>query len=149
MSEQPDAVPEMSDEEIVTYTQGVRRKLVKHITNDGQQMPNDKGEQMVLLAALGDMDRTALGKMKIGAKERQGAADREVALIAARLQANFGPQGPLQRPVIEGEATRVETPVLDTTDLPPLELAPGETDIGLADQNYDEFMERMEGDSKK
>lgn len=149
MSEQ-EVVPadgaEMSDEQVVSFTQGVRKKLITTITAGGDRMPTDKGEQMVLLAALGDMDRTALGKMKIGAKERQGAADRDAAMAIAHLTTKFGGRNPFEQGnVIEGQATRVGGPELDTAGLPTLELVDGETDQGISTQNYEEFMGKMEG----
>jgi hypothetical protein len=149
MSEQDDVPADgakMSDEQVVSFTQGVRKKLITTITAGGDRMPTDKGEQMVLLAALGDMDRTALGKMKIGAKERQGAADRDAAMAIAHLTTKFGGRNPFEQGnLIEGESVRVATPELDTTDLPALVLVDGETDQGISTQNYEEFMGSMEG----
>lgn len=137
-------VGEMSDEEIVSYTQRTRKKLVDHITGCGNNLPTDKGEQMVLLAALGDMDRTALGKMKIGAKERQGAADSAAAALITKLFTTYGSTSPFEKKdgVIEGEV--VKTPQLDDTSLPPLQTVPGETEVGLSTENYEQFMQRME-----
>lgn len=139
---------DMTDEDIVSYTQRTRKRLVDHITGCGNNMPSDKGEQMVLLAALGDMDRTALGKMKIGAKERQGNADREAAMIIAKLGATYGSKSPFERKddVIEGEV--VEPPKLEDSNLPPLMVVPGETEVGLSTENYDQFMQRMEQGDK-
>lgn len=139
---------DMTDEDIVSYTQRTRKKLVEHITGGGASLPSDKGEQMVLLAALGDMDRTALGRMKLGAKERQGNADREAAMIIAKLGAQFGSKSPFERKedVIEGKV--VEPPKLEDATLPPLVLVPGETEVGLSTENYEQFMQRMEQGDK-
>lgn len=145
----------MSDEQIVSYTQGVRKRMVDEMTTSG--IPSDKGDRMVLLAALGDMDRTAVAKMKIGSKERQGQADREAALIAERLRAQYGSKPPFlaKAPeddddgIIDGEYSEVKIPQLDTTDLPALELKPGETDVGISTMNYEEFMGKMEGTAEE
>ena len=146
MSENQQLVPENevleSDDDRMAFTQGIRKKLINEMTGHGTNMPTDKGDRMVLLAALGDMDRTALANKKIGSQERMGAADRQAALLIQRL-ANTGfntPSGsPFERPVIEGEFTEVKVE-LDDSSLPQLELVPGETDIGIAQRGYDEFM---------
>lgn len=142
----------MSDDQIVDFTQGVRKQLVDDMTERGTAMPKEKGDRIVLLAALADMDRTAVAKMKIGSKERQGAADREAALIAARLHSQYGSKSPfaIQRSsddedVIDGEYAEIRAPELDTTALPALEIKPGETDIGISTTNYEQFMGKMEG----
>lgn len=129
-----------TDDDRMAFTQGIRKRLINDMTANG--MPSEKGDRMVLLAALGDMDRTALANKKIGSQERQGAADRQAAFIIQKLaNQNFNtPSGsPFEKPTIEGEYTRV-LPELDVSGLPELTLAPGETQIGIATRNFEEFM---------
>lgn len=135
---------DMNDEDIVSFTQRTRKKLVDQITGSGQNMPSEKGDQLVLLTALTDMDRTALGKMKIGAKERQGAADREAAAIIAKMFGTFGSSSPFEKKGELIEGTPVRAPQLEDSSLPPLTTVPGETDVGLSTENYEQFMQRME-----
>lgn len=138
MSEQEkdlDVVTEdMNDEAIVSFTQRKRKELVDEMTKGG--LPTEKGDRIVLLSALVDMDRTAIAKMKIGSQEREGAADRSAALVAAKILSGMGPQ---MGRVIDSTCTR-ETPALDDKDLPELELVPGETDIGLSTLTYEQLM---------
>lgn len=149
MSEQ-ELVPangaEMSDEQIVAFTQGKRRELVDDMTKGG--IPTDKGDRLVLLTALGDMDRTAVAKMKIGSKERQGAQDREVALITAKLISQFGNKSPFERAPDDQTVRRLPAPELDDTDGAPLIVLEGETEVGLANIDYHEFMDRMDAEAK-
>jgi hypothetical protein len=146
MSEHQHLVPHEdameSDDDRMAFTQGIRKKLINEMTAHGTQIPADKGEKMVLLAALGDMDKTALANKKIGSQERMGAADRQAALLIQRLSTtgfNTPSGSPFERPVIDGQCERVDLE-LDTTSLPALELVPGETDVGIATRNFDEFM---------
>lgn len=132
-----------SEDETLRFVQGVRRQLVEKATANG--IPDDQKERTILLTALSDMDRQALGVKKIGAKERSGAADRLAALTLAKMIQSGGANGLLGGPEpIEGQLVR-QVPTLDGVALPSLELLPGETEIGIATENYDAFMERMEG----
>lgn len=150
MSEKQSLVPMdealETDDDRMAYTQGLRKKLISVITDNGTKMPEEKGDRVVLLMALGDMDRTALANKKIGSTERIGAADRQAAMVISRLsrqEFNTPSGSPFERPVddnvIDAEFTDARV-LLDSAALPQLELAPGETDVGLATRNYQEFM---------
>lgn len=130
-----------TDDDRMGFTQSMRKKFIKDLTDNGNKIPDDKGDKALLLAALDGMDRTALANKKIGAQERQGAEDRNAALIIAKIasQGFNGTTNPFERPVIEGEVIRNDLE-LDDSDLPPLELAPGETGIGLETRNFEQFM---------
>jgi hypothetical protein len=127
----------MSDDDILHRNQGMRRRFVDHLTQNG--FPEDAKDRYILLTALGDMDRTALANKKIGATERQGAEDRKAAIIAARITATFGSRNPF-----ESQIPGHNVPLLDTTLLEPVTLAHGETEIGTAVETHDEFMARMD-----
>lgn len=137
-----------TDDDRLEYTQGVRKRLVNELTADG--MPKDKGDKMVLLAALDGIDRAALANKKIGSQERQGAADRQAAMIIASLaNRSFAtPSGsPFEAP-IEAQAQRVNVD-LNEDELPELNLVPGETAIGLETRNIDQFMSDVEAAAAK
>lgn len=137
-----------SDDDHIAYTQGLRHQLIEDMTEKGASLPKDPEAQTILLRALADMDRTALSNKKIGSKERTAAADREAALIAARVIGNLGFKSPFERP-IEGTATPTQSPELKDGDLPEIELVPGETEVGVSTMGYDEFMSRMEKESEE
>lgn len=125
--------PSLTDEEILTYTQGKRRDLVDAITEKG--MPEEKGDRMVLLAALGDMDRTAVAKIRIGAQERQSDDDRRAHLLITLLTERFGTTAvPPSRPEHAALA-----PVLDESVLPPLQVLPDELSVGVDTRGYEQF----------
>lgn len=139
-------VPVMSDDDVLVYTQGLRKTLITEMTKDG--MPGEKGDRMVLLAALGDMDRSALGNKKIGAKERAGQADRQAALLIAAMTGQLGNKSPFEIVPEAGQAEG-QIPELDVSGLQELTLAPGETEIGLSTIGFEDFMTKVESEQSK
>ena len=148
MSEQnliPDEGNEgMTEDQVLQFTQSKRKLIVDAVMINGQ-VPADNKERYVLLMALSDMDKQAVNIKKIGAKERSGEADRQAAMVIARMNTQLDGRDPFKRQPIEGSFTRVSAPVLDDSSLPALELAPGETEIGISHENYDSFIARVEG----
>lgn len=132
----PSAVEGMTDDDLMKFTQGTRKRFIEHITLKG--FPEDTKEQAILLAALSDMDRTALGNKRIGANERQAAADALVARAISQITDQFGSRNPF-----EGER-RGEIPVYDPTKLPEASPVPGETDIGLSEQTYKDMASKFD-----
>jgi len=137
----PSALLELvGEDEQLRYTQRKRLALVEKLTGDGQGVPDDPKAQNIMLAALADMDKQTLGLKKIGSKEKISAADREAAALLARMYGKVGGQD-----LLASDAPRSEAmPTLDDAQLPPLELVPGETEIGTVSEDYDSFITRME-----
>ena len=130
--------PFLSDEDVMRFTQGTRRKFVDHLLANG--FPNDPKEQYVLLSALGDMDRAALGRMRIGIGEKAVEGDKLVANALVALRAQLQGVDPLQ-----GDSSVVATiPRVRQDLLPPSNAVPGETSVGLEKQTFDEFIDLME-----
>jgi hypothetical protein len=126
----------LTDDDILKFTQGTRRKFVDHILANG--FPNDPKDQHVLLTTLADMDRTALGNKRIGAAEKMAESDKLVAEAISRIGNHYGGRNPF-----EGATTN---PILrpDPELLPNATPAPGETAIGLEVEDYAAFIKRME-----
>ncbi len=127
----------MNDDEVLDYTQIQRRKFINQFTNGGQTMPTDAKDAKVLLTALADMDRSALGKKRIRTDEQIAQMNAQsVDAIAAEVRRTMlGRQLP--------DEVR-EPPTLDGLDLPPLALVDGETDVGINSESYDSFKQRFE-----
>jgi len=123
--------PNLTDDEILRYTQSTRKQFVEHLLRPG--FPEEVKEQQIFLMALGDMDRAALGNKRIGANERQAAADVLVAKAIAQIATHQGNP-------FESKSNEVEIPQLDTKRLPEAKPVPGETDIGLCEGNYKSLM---------
>lgn len=129
----------LGDDFILRFTQRKRKAFVEEITRSG--FPEDPKSQNVMLAALADMDRAALGNKRIGANERLAAADALVAHAITELANQFGSDNPFERgTTIQGEAK--VTP--DLEKLPAANPAPGETDIGISNETFDSLISRFE-----
>lgn len=126
----------LTDDDIISFTQGTRKRFIDEVIAEG--FPQDPKEQHVMLTALADMDRTALGNKRIGATERQSAADSLVARAITQLGDNFGANNPYEKDV------GGSIPAYDASLLPDANPVPGETDIGLSDQNYKAFTAEYE-----
>lgn len=130
---------QMTDDEILAFTQGVRKQIIQKVVANG--IPDDPKSQMVLLAAAGDMDRQALTKKRLNNDNNNAAADREAQLAIASIYQQVGNRSPFEATagnVLEGTVRVVEVP---EKLVPHLELVPGEMDIGLKDLTYSQFME--------
>lgn len=134
----------VSDDEVLNYSQRLRRGLVDAMTENGTSFPEDTKDRYALLTALSDMDRTAIQNKKIGSVEREGAADRAAAVALAKVIQLAGGNNPFVGKTIH--ETPREIPVLDESNLEELTMVPGETAIGISSETYTEFMSRMEKD---
>lgn len=129
---------DMNDDHILRYTQRKRRAFVEKITEGG--FPEDAKDRTVMLAALADMDRAALGNKRIGANERLAAADALVAHAISELSNKFGSVNPFEGgQTLEGA---VQHP--DPSRLPNVTPVPGETDIGLSNETFETLVSRFE-----
>ena len=137
---------DLTEEEIFKYTQGLRKNLVDTIVQDS--MPKDKDSQQVLLSALADMDRTALGNKRIGSTEKIAASDRLVADAVRRITVTYGTEDPFKGKMGTGVNGNVEAPTPDKNMLPEANAVPGETDIGVSEIKYDEFVAQFDADNK-
>lgn len=138
----------LNDEQTLQYTQGVRRKLVDAIVADGQ-MPAETKDRMTLLATLDGMDRAALAVKKIESKEKTSSADRDAQLVIAAMGRQMGGVSPLRRDPsrpLTDEERAAAAPAFDDSSMEPLDIRPGETEIGISQENSEAFLQRFEGD---
>lgn len=144
MTTSTDTLPVMreliTEDDQLSYTQRMRHRMIEEMTDYGKTVPSDNKDRNTMLAALADMDKQTLGLKKIGSKEKMSAADREAASLLARMLNRMGGQDLLSSEVDETRAV----PSLDEITLAPLEVVPGETDIGTITEDYDSFIARME-----
>jgi hypothetical protein len=92
------------------------------------------------LKALGDMDKAAMGKRRLGIEEAaQESNEAEARASADLLRA-------MKRDMFAlplGEAPRREAPTLGA-EVPRPDLVPGETNIGVETMTYDGFKKQMQ-----
>lgn len=131
-------LPPMNDDQLLDFSQGMRRQLASSLTKGGTVMPTDPKDQQTLLATLDSLDKQIINKKRIQVQEASNEVDRLVGLTMAKFYTELGSVNPLERPVIEGEVVAVPEP--DTKLLPRAELVPGETDTSVSTLTYDEFM---------
>ncbi len=128
----------LSDDDVLFYTQKMRKKLVDHITDDGAKMPSDNSTASLMLQALSDMDRTAIGKKKLVIEQGQSEADRLASQIIAQLARDTKTANTF---ILEGE---FETVNVDVSQLPSISMVPGVTNIGVEENDYDSFYADMD-----
>lgn len=134
------------DEDILRFTQEARFKLVKNLIVDGQ-MPDDPKVAKVLLTGLKDMDGQVQTRQRLQQDNANAQADRDVAVRAARVVDSIRRQG--GNPFAAGNehllAGLRNTNQADDSQLPEIEVVEGHLEIGAVQENYDQFMERVEG----
>jgi len=133
--EQDDGV--LSNEEMLNFSQKIRKELVSDMTRAG--MPADKDERSTLLQALRDMDQTSVNRLRLDVDKENNAGNRAAQEIVNRLyQAN--PYGLRARP---GEE-RDDIPEPDVGEIPEIEFSEGEKEVGLITETASDFLKRME-----
>lgn len=134
----PTAATELSEEADLLMTRNLRAELVKSMVKQG--VPTDPKEQQIFLAALNDMDRSALSLKKI--KSDEGLGNKQLA-AAALLAQVFNDPRIKQIDKVEDivGSTRV-IPELDESFVPSA-VTPGELDTTPPVETYASFTERM------
>lgn len=140
----PIAEAELSDDDILKFSQRIRKKVVNHLTGNGEKMPDDPKEQMVLLATLSDMDRQALTKKRIAGDNANAESDRQASVAIASMYAQLGTRSPFEvkdaKP-IDGESREAKVPSVPDK-LADVTLVPGELDVGIASLEYRDIVEK-------
>jgi len=120
------------------YTHNKRLELVEALApNIAKDDPKVIGHY---LKALGDMDKAAMGKRRLGIEEAAQESNEAEARASAELLRAMK-RDMFALPV--GEAPPRAAPTL-STDIPIPELVPGETEIGVEAMTYDGFKKKMQ-----
>ncbi|MBN22749.1 MAG: hypothetical protein CL678_15800 [Bdellovibrionaceae bacterium] len=133
---------EFTDDDLLDYTQRMRIEILDTLRDENGKMTTDPGQQSIALHALADMDRQSLSKKKIQSSEISSEADRQVALIIARMGTSTDSGDPFK--VVEGETIRGEEPNPDEIVLPEAKLVHDETNVGIQSMNYRDFVNEYE-----
>jgi hypothetical protein len=130
---------DLSSENLLNYTQMVRKRLINSITARG--MPIDKDERMQLMQALRDMDQTSVNRLRLDVENKSADNNRAAQEIISQLY-QVNPYGLRARP---GEE-RDSYPEPEVKDLPDMEFDEGEKHIGLVTESSNDFIKRMESE---
>jgi len=142
--EHPALAKPVNDDEILSFTQEVRMRMISDLTANGTRMPTDPKEAQQLAFLLSDMDRQAATKKRLRQDaQANDTAVRATATIAAVLD-RLGARNPFAlepSQVIEGQSRVIEMPDKLVDDV---KVAPGELEIGIADNTYSGFMQEFD-----
>lgn len=135
-SPQPEqqATEDTSDEDTLKFTQGLRRKFVSQLIDKNGKISEDKVDRGFMLQALADMDRAALGNMRVKADKKAGDAAAQAAGFIAELLK----RGEIRTLHKNDEPIEREIPALPS-DLPDPEVVPGEAQFHADVLNPEDF----------
>lgn len=129
---------EVHSEDILDFTQNIRKQMVRNLVARG--LPDQKEDTELLLTTMRDMDRVALGRMKIQTDKEGNANGRLAQEIVDRLF-KLNPHG-----LASDTPVRTDIPVPDIDELPQVEFAPDMLVCGLVSDTADEFVKRYENE---
>ena len=124
---------------VLQYTDDIRRGLINKMVAGGEY-PIDPKSQKVLLTALSDMDKTALGRARLKQDDKNADKDRAIASALLSTVQSFGNANPFRADTARGE-NGINTEQLA---IPKFEPNPGETDVGIKDEDYQSFADKWE-----
>lgn len=130
--------PQLTDDEILHFTQRKRKAFLTHITQHG--FPKEREDQQLMLGVLDSMDRSALGSKRIGAAEKLAGSDRLVAQAITDVVKHFGTRNPFEKEVMGMVADQK----VDLALLPSVSPVPGELGIGLEVGDFNDFVKDFE-----
>ncbi len=129
----------MDFDSVLQYTQGKRVQLVEKIARMSEENDDPK-TQKVLLTALADMDKGVVSKRRLGIEEEaQKSADEQSRNVSELLRG-------IKTAMFHAEGTVDREPPKLSDDIPAPSLVPGETDVGVASLNYDNFIKELPND---
>lgn len=132
---------QLNYEETLQYSQRMRRKVVSHLTQEGQHIPGDIKEVNTVLKALADMDKTAIDERKNNIEQGNADSARLVAEATREFilqQKNRNPFEADEQTVMEGQPPQVSPEMLGEHAL-----VPGEAELGVIQERSEDFMKRM------
>lgn len=124
------------EDEVLNYTQGLRRQFVDKVTGNGANIPTDVDGANLMLNALNDMDRQALGRKRLKVDQNLGDAMKQgAAIIAGVFDRMAGKGNPF-----EGTGRPIGVLPDHPTELAAITLVPGELDEVAHELTYGEVM---------
>jgi hypothetical protein len=128
------AVCQMSDDEVLNFTRGIRVTVVKDLMVSNKA-PTETGDRILLTSMLKDLDMQALSSKKISSDEKK--ADSTAAVVAELLRSinkNTAFASLDEGNIIDSTARVVPASILDMPALP------GEMDVAPPQLDYNSFV---------
>lgn len=133
---------DLTDADVLKQTQQRKFKLLQTLEKTEAGVPTDAKEMQVYLQTLESLDRVAISKMKIQSAEGMAEGDRLAALTIAKLTQQMQGVNPFMTDA--NAPLKAGIPEVDASLLPEVDLVPGETDIGVSTQTYEQFVNEVE-----
>lgn len=126
---------DFNEDQILSYTHGIRKKVVNSIMEDGK-VPKDTKEIAVLAGVLSDMDRAALTSKRIKTDDKNSQAHAGAAGLIAKLLSSINVKNAQTDPLsIDNGYVPPEIP--DNVQLP--SVASSELGQGTSTTTYEDF----------
>ncbi len=127
---------EMGPDEVMAYTQNVRKHVVEQIVGGGK-FPTEAADKSLLLSALKDMDAQEINKKRLVIEQK--GADNDAAFVAGVLR-HIDPKTAFRAAQPgEGQIVDAASRVLPASVPDPVVL-PGEGDVNPGQMDYQSFM---------
>lgn len=138
--------PEMTYEQALAFSQGIRRKIVASKMKGG--VPRDNDDIKILLSTLKDHDTTAINDRKNNIEEAGSASSAEIAQSMVELVKQMKNENPFSVRTSDGSldpnhSPRAILPKLDESKLGDHDLVNGEGEIGVVQETSETFFSRM------
>lgn len=126
---------DLNDDVIINYTQRKRKQLVEVIVKEGMPVATD--DRMLLLSALDGLSKTAIQRKRLGVEEASNENTKAATLAVSKILSAFGDNNPFIK-TVGGSSTSAPAPALD--QLPAIADVPGETEIGVVQNDFTTFI---------
>lgn len=124
----------LPEEASLAYTQGIRKRIVDDMTKTG--IPTDKGEKVVLLATLSDMDKQTLTLKRIKSDDKNATGNAQAISLISELLGKVSP-----KQLEQNDQSRVPPELEHSEQIVTVE---GETVSGTTSMDYNTFSKKFE-----
>lgn len=135
---EPEVPPLPSEDNIHAFVHHRRMQLVKEMMKTDGRMPDDPKDRLVMLAALKDMDSSALNRKRLAVESSNGEITAGAAAVIAKLLTSVSNHSKRESaPAVARAAPKLGP------EFPEPKLLEGETAVTLPQQSYDAFMSKF------
>jgi hypothetical protein len=131
-----------NDDKNLAYTQGVRRRIIDHLTS-GENLPDDPKLLNVVLSALKDDDKVTLTLKRIQADSEIADADRQALAQVHRISQQLGSRDLARTDTPIDSGQRGPSTPFNPDEIPRSDVADGELHQGGDPVDYDHFMQEQ------
>jgi len=130
--------PLPSEDNIQAFVHHRRMQLVKEMMQKDGRIPDDPKDRLLMLAALKDMDSSAINRKRLAIEANNGEITAGAAAVIAKLLTTYGNNSKRDvAPAVDRPAPKLGPEVPEPT------LLEGETAVTLPQQSYDTFMSKF------